>query len=335
MGRDLGHHTWRTAALLLVIAVGLGAVSLTLLGSQVSGILSTVGSSVSHPGDGSGGGDAPVDGGGGDSGSDGGGDTSDGGSTPGSGNDVPLLGLDRPELLIIKTGELSLQVDSIDAALAAATQSIARLGGYVSGSSRSGTGDEASATVTFRIPADRWDEALPAMREVGTVLDEQTGTEDVTGTVVDLEARVRNLRTTEAALQAIMDDATVIKDVLTVQHELTTVRGEIERLQSEAAHLREKAASSTLTVHLGLTPAPAVVQQEARFDAATEAEAATAHLVEVIQALQKVGIWFGIVWLPILVSLGIVGTVGLVLARRLHGRFRSGVPPFERWEDVA
>ena len=50
----------------------------------------------------------------------------------------------------------------------------------------------------------------------------------MTGQVVDLEARIRNLRASETALQGIAAKAIKISDVLEVQAQLTAVRGEIE-----------------------------------------------------------------------------------------------------------
>jgi hypothetical protein len=43
---------------------------------------------------------------------------------------------------------------------------------------------------------------------------------------------------------------------------------------------------------------------------------ATASLFDVLQGLATAGIWFGIVWLPILLVLGLVGLVVSVVVRR-------------------
>jgi hypothetical protein len=156
-------------------------------------------------------------------------ESSSGGSGDGTSGNPANLYAPGQDLLIIKTGTMVLQVTDIDAGLASATHQIDALNGYVSGSDRSGDGDSAPASITFRIPAARWDEALTGLRGIATkVLGEQSKTEDVTGQVVDLGARIKNLQATEQALQAIMNRATQIKDVLAVQDELTTVRGQIE-----------------------------------------------------------------------------------------------------------
>ena len=229
------------------------------------------------------------------------------------------------DLLIIKTGTMTLQVTGLDAAVTAATQKVDGLGGYVSGSDRSGDGENAEASLTFRIPAARWDEALAALRGIADkVLLERSSTQDVNGQVVDLGARIKNLEATERALQAIMNRATQIKDVLSVQAELTTVRGQIEEMTAEKGHLVEQAAMSTLTVSFSLKPNPVRIEQQG-FDPAAEAEQASASLVSVLQGVATAGIWFAIVWLPILLFFAILVGIGLVVSRR----FRSTPPPVD------
>jgi hypothetical protein len=233
------------------------------------------------------------------------------GGTSGNGNGT--------DLLVIKTGTLNLQVKAIDDGLAAASAKAAALGGYVAGSQRQGSDEAATATVTLRIPAARWDEALVAMRAIGDkVIGESSQSQDVTGDVLDLGARIRNLQATEQALQAIIAKADKITDVLAVQTELTKTRGEIEQLTTQKQHLEGQAAFSTLTMTFGLKPEAAIVASQKGFDPASEVDRAAGSLVQVLQAVATAGIWFAIVWLPILLVLGIAVGVGLVVVRRFR-----------------
>jgi hypothetical protein len=239
-----------------------------------------------------------------------------GGGT-GSGADQALYDINQASLLIIKTGTMDLQVIGLDEALASASQKISALGGYVSGSARKGQDEQASADVTYRIPSARWDEALVAIRSVGVkVLGEQTQTQDVTGQVVDLSARITNLEATERALQAIILKADKISDVLAVQAQLTEVRGQIEQATAERKHLQEQAAFSTLTVNFSLKE-QAVAVTTKQFDPNHEVDQASASLVGVLQGLATAGIWFGIVWLPILIGLGLIAAIALFVFRRV------------------
>jgi hypothetical protein len=222
------------------------------------------------------------------------------------------------DLLVIKTGTLALQVGSIDDSLSAASAKIGALGGYISGSQRSGDGESAVATITYRIPAARWDEALAALRGLAKkVITEDTQTQEVTGQVLDLGARITNLQATERALQAIMDKAVKISDVLDVQAQLTEVRGQIEQLETQKKHLEEQAAYGTLGVTFGLETV-AVVEAQKGWDPAAEADRATASLVQVGQALAGAAIWFTILWLPILLGLGLLALVMVVVVRRIR-----------------
>ena len=158
------------------------------------------------------------------------------------------------------------------------------------GRNRSGDADRASASVTFRIPAARWSDALDALRKLGTkVLGEQTSSQEVTSQVVDLGARLANLRVTETALQAIMDKATKIPDVLAVQEQLTTVRQQIEELSAQKQTLENQAALSTLTVNLTPPPAVAVTQVREGWDPAREVDQAAAALVGLGQGIAGAG----------------------------------------------
>jgi len=236
----------------------------------------------------------------------------------------------RDEAKVVKTGTLDLEVADLDRALRDARTAIVGLGGYVSGSNWSNTGDRTWATIVYRIPAARWDDALDALHRLATkVVTEQTNAVEVTGQVLDLDARIRNLRVTEAALQAIMARATKISDILEVQQQLTAVREQIEQLSTEKAHLEDQAALGTLTVTYTV-PVPAVTETTKGWDPAAEVDRALASLVGVLQGLASVGIWLAIVGLPILLALGLLVGLVLAFARRLRRRREPGtgtLPP--------
>jgi hypothetical protein len=256
-----------------------------------------------------------------------GGDAGGGGGNDNQGGGDPGV-VDQAGLLIVKNGALAIQVAGLDAAVDAASRLIRDLGGYASASQRFGEDDDAQATVTYRIPVTRWDDALTGLRGLGEkVIDERYSTEEVTAQVVDLEARITNLRTSEAALQAIMDRAVDIEDVLTVQAKLTETRSQIEQLTAQKTNLEGRAAFSTLAVTYALKKDPILAEQQG-FDPANEVERASANLVGMLQAVATAGIWFGIVWIPVLLFLGILGGVIYLVARRFlrQGPGQAGPP---------
>jgi Domain of unknown function (DUF4349) len=232
----------------------------------------------------------------------------------------------RDDAKIVRTGSLSLQVDDLAAAVRTARDAIRGINGYVAGSSQKNDGDNSIAEVTYRIPSDRWDEGLDAIRKVATkVVGEDTSAVEVTGQLVDLEARIANLRASEKAFQAIAAQATKISDILEVQNQLTNVRGQIEQLDAQRSHLSDQASYGTLNVTYGVQVA-AVTTAAKGWNPGQEADRATASLVGLLQGVTTAGIWFAIVWLPILLMIGIVVAIVSVVLRRT-GVIRRGEPP--------
>ena len=236
--------------------------------------------------------------------------------------------------LIVRTGTMTVEVPSIDPALLRARTAITGLGGYISASDQANDGDRTIASVTYRFPSARWEDAQAAIRDTATkVLSAKTGSSEVTSQVVDLGARIANLRSTEAALQAIMAKATKIPDILEVQNQLTGVQGQIEELSAQEANLRNQASLATLTV-LFQTPATAVVNEVSKgWDIGAVLDDAAGQLLSVGQVIATAAIWLAIVGLPVfggtLLFLLVLLFVGRRLVRRLTaglGRF-AAVPP--------
>lgn len=301
-------RTWLIVAAALVIGLTVAVGSVSLLGGQTSTILSKVGASITA-GNGAGGSsvDEP------EPATDGVGD--EGGQVADAAAARP------PELLIIRTGELELEVPDLDAAVAEANGRVNGLGGYVSASEQSAAGARSAASVTYRIPADRWDAALAKIREGSLATKRlQVSTEAVTNQVVDLGARITNLRATEGSLQVIMAKATTIGDVLKVQDELTTVRGEIERLVAEKTQLEGRAAFGTLTVVFALPATPVVQRAQHGWDPAADADRAAGTLIRVLQRGASIAIWAGIVLLPLGLALLIAAFAAWRLGRWVAGR---------------
>ena len=227
---------------------------------------------------------------------------------------------------IIRTGTMSIEVKDVGAASRTARDAIVGLGGYVGASTTSNDGEQPSAQITYRIPAAKWETALDLLRGLNglttKVVTEHTEAVEVTSQVIDLQARIANLRASETAFQGIAAKATKISDVLEVQAQLTQTRGEIERLTAQLKDLNDRAGYASLTVQYNV-PILAVEVAQKGWDPASVIDEASASMVSVLQGLATAGIWFAIVWLPILVVLGILALVVIWVLRRF-GRTSAG-----------
>ncbi len=236
-----------------------------------------------------------------------------------------------PNTYVVRTGSISIEVPKIDPALLQVRTAIVGLGGYVSDSDQSNDADKAMASVTYRIPVARWQDALDAITGIATKVDSaKSNAVEVTGQVLDLGARIDNLRTTELALQSIMTKATKISDVLAVESQLSDVQGQIEQLSTQQAHLKDQASLATLTVLFALPPTPATVQTGRGWDPGAQFDQASSALLAIGQGLASAGIWLLIVVLPVGISLLVILGLAIFVGRRLRRSSRSTglvVPP--------
>jgi len=245
-------------------------------------------------------------------------------TAPAEGQDRALA--DGEERLIVRVGELELQVTDVPAAYRQARQLALRLGGYVGDSQfATDSADRPTATVVLRIPAERYDEALDALRPLAIkVVLERSQESDVTSQVVDLNARIVNLRASEAALQKLMDRAAKVSEILEVQRELTSTREQIEQLTAQKQLLEKQAALATLTVTFQTTPQP-VAEVAKSWDPGADVENALAQLVDIAQGVGRSIIWLAIVVLPLAIAGGVLFAVAWLIARRLGISFpRAG-----------
>ncbi|HEU4563608.1 MAG TPA: DUF4349 domain-containing protein [Gemmatimonadaceae bacterium] len=225
--------------------------------------------------------------------------------------------------MIIRTGSASIEVDSLEPAVARVRQLAQRVGGFIANTSmQTGHDQLRAATLEVKLPAQRWEEAVRGLQPIGRVESVSESTQDVGEEYVDVSARVANARRLEERLVELLARRTgKLEDVLAVERELARVREEIERYEGRLRYLRTRAAVSTLavTVH----EPPPLVGRTPGDNPITEAfRAAWRNFVEFIA--------MSIAALGWLIPLALVVAAAVWLARRLGLRGRRPEPPGER-----
>jgi hypothetical protein len=123
-------------------------------------------------------------------------------------------------------------------------------GGFVSSSTTSSHEDARSGELVVRVPADRFDTVRQSLSGLGEVESQSIRGEDVSGQLVDYEARLRSLQAQEDALRVLVGQAKAVGEVLQVQSSLFDVRQQIEQLQARKANLEQ--ATTLATIQLSL-----------------------------------------------------------------------------------
>lgn len=165
------------------------------------------------------------------------------------GQDISESSVDEnTERKLIKTGGISLEVQSLDAAAKAAGEWAAKFGGYVE-SSYSG---ESDGTVKVRIPSERFDEAMAEAGNLGEVKSQSVSSEDVTERFYDLKTRLEAKKVMRGRLEDYLSKAKDMKDLLQIERELNSVVTDIESMEGSMRRLSSKIDYSSITVSYSL-----------------------------------------------------------------------------------
>jgi Domain of unknown function (DUF4349) len=154
--------------------------------------------------------------------------------------------------MIIRTGNATIKVDSLEPAVARLRILAQGLGGYVGNTSmQTGSDQLRSASVEIKVPAPRWGQLINGLKPVGTLEAVTESAEDVGEEFVDVQARVANAKRLEARLIDLLANRTgKLSDALQVERELARVREEIERYEGRIRYLRSQTSMSTMTVNV-------------------------------------------------------------------------------------
>lgn len=119
-----------------------------------------------------------------------------------------------------------------------------------------------SASLTLRVPVDEVTGTLSALEELGDVTDRRLETQDVTGSVQDLDARIGALATSVDRLTELLSDADDVGDLFKIESELSARQADLDALRAERDRLGDEVALSTL--HLSIRGEDAPVEAEPR-----------------------------------------------------------------------
>lgn len=154
---------------------------------------------------------------------------------------------DRKEVV---TGALSMVADDPIAAGRSAAESVTAAGGRIDNRTESPEAENTSASsaLTARIPADRLDTTVDAIRALGKVTNLSVSREDVTMQYQDLDARISALQVSVDRLRALIASASKTADLIEADSALSSRQGELDSLVSQRNYLADQVDLSTLTV---------------------------------------------------------------------------------------
>ena len=165
--------------------------------------------------------------------------------------EMKTASMQQSQRQVIRNGEISLRVKSVEETERQITKMVAAGGGYVETTSSSSLeGPNPKIDMTLRVPSTGFEDSLTTLAGFGLVTHKQVEAKDVTADIVDLSARIKTLAAKEETFREMLKQSRSLNDVMTLQDRLTEVRTEIERMDAQRKSLSELASLSTIKVSL-------------------------------------------------------------------------------------
>lgn len=161
---------------------------------------------------------------------------------------------------IVRTGDISVEVDEIPSAANRLTALVSAAGGSIGSDQRygplAGDGTNGSADLMVRVPPDRFEDLLETISELGEELSRAVAADDVSTVVADVDARVASLQNSVNRLLALAAQAVSVSDLIAIETELSARQSELESLQAQQRALADQVSLATLSVRLTAASQP-------------------------------------------------------------------------------
>lgn len=155
------------------------------------------------------------------------------------------------ERKIIRNATIEQKVTDLDAAMEVVNQLVADSNGFVQSSSTLVYSErERVAEYVLRIPTGSYTDVVMQLRLIGKNVRIDERGQDVTEEYYDNEARIKNLKLQEEAVQRLFDKAERMEDILAIQRELFQIRGEIEAYEGRNRYLDNLTSLSTIELYI-------------------------------------------------------------------------------------
>ncbi len=165
---------------------------------------------------------------------------------------VPAPAAPTDSRKLIRNARLDLQVANYEEAVQRLTTFATEEHGFVATqSSAKLPNGKLQGTIVIKVVPENLDRFLQKARSLGELKNQTLGTEDVTKTYFDTDARLRNAkRMEERLLDMLQKNTGKVSDLLQVEKELGRVREQIEQMQGELKYYDALVQYATVTISL-------------------------------------------------------------------------------------
>ncbi len=165
--------------------------------------------------------------------------------------DVELAVIRESRREVVHTARVEIHAEDVEQTIREATTIVDGARGFLF-SQDAELDDEAVVTATYKVPPESFDTVLDDLSDLGEVVTRNVDSEDVTGQIVDLDARLAAARTSAERLRTLLGETGSVVELLEVERELAARDADVEALAAQLADLEARVELATIT--LTVTP---------------------------------------------------------------------------------
>lgn len=167
---------------------------------------------------------------------------------------------------LIKTGSVSLEVETIHEAYQSIEALTKQYRGYIFEMNEGDSGYQKYMHLTTKVDSKHFDAFMQSFGDIGRVKNSTINTQDVTREYIDTKARIETLSVQENTLRQLMSKATKIEDLLRIESELQRIRQDIESTQGQLDYLKDAVSYSTVHIDLNEKTVPTTANEKNIWD---------------------------------------------------------------------
>jgi hypothetical protein len=154
-------------------------------------------------------------------------------------------------------GNIAIDVKDPSASLQQVSAVAAGLGGYVAATSYDSS-ENGSASITLMVPAQNFQAAMAQLQGLGTVVNIQSSSNDVTVQYADLNATLSSLLTEQDSLLKLLNQSASINSTIQIESILQQTDAQINSVESQILQTAQLVNYATISVTLETAAKPSI-----------------------------------------------------------------------------
>ena len=162
------------------------------------------------------------------------------------------MSIESPNKKIQRNASLSIEVKNIDKSLIDAKEIITKFDGEIINSDSGGFGfGQPYANIKLRVISENLNVVLIELKKISTnIISENIYTNDVTEEFIDIEARLKVMKSTEDRFNSLLSSTETVEEIIQVEKELMRIRSDIDSLEGRLNYLSKTTNMSEINLNI-------------------------------------------------------------------------------------